>query len=49
LIGALGLSLAGLAERLAPFEVTGLGTERERGFGRIYFSSPFHYQPEVNL
>jgi CRISPR-associated protein Csx10 len=49
LIGVQGLSLQELATLLEPIETSGLGAERERGFGRILISSPFHYQAEVTL
>lgn len=44
-----GLSLKTLTDRLEPVEIGGLGEERERGFGRVLISSPFHYEPEVTL
>ena len=44
-----GLSLDELEERLSRVEQTGLGEERERGFGSVLVSSPFHYQAEVIL
>ncbi|MFC1976286.1 CRISPR-associated RAMP protein Csx10 [Chloroflexota bacterium] len=48
-IGVQGLSLSELVDLLEPIETTGLGHERERGLGRVFISSPFHYQPEVTL
>ncbi len=49
LIQTSGLSLSDLEEKLKSIEIVGLGTERERGFGRVLISSPFHYKPEVTL
>lgn len=49
MIKTTNLSLDELADRLQPLETLGLGDQRERGFGRVSISSPFHYQPEVDL
>lgn len=49
MIKTTNLSLDELVDRLGSIEILGLGDERERGFGRVSISSPFHYQPEVEL